>query len=118
MSFVAPSTDLVPRSRGLIPRYEDVLPYIAEGMNVGETLGVTVDGFESMCGIPLCLVPGALQRFASFTDAIAGTSAEEFVKPEACTSCALRSRCFGLRRGYAELYGTDALRPVADEAVS
>ena len=114
VSFVAPSTDLVPRTRALIPRYEDVLPHVAEGMLAGEALGVTVDGFESMCGIPLCLVPGALQRFIPFSDADPGSSAEEFVKPAGCGSCVLRARCFGLRRGYAELYGTDALRPVLD----
>lgn len=114
VSFVAPSTDLVPRTQALIPRYEDVLPHVAEGLRVGESLGLTVDGFESMCGIPLCLVPGALQRFVPFSDATPGASAEEFVKPAGCASCVLQTRCFGLRRGYAELYGTEALRPVLD----
>lgn len=114
VSFVAPSTDLVPRTQALIPRYEDVLPHVAEGMRVGEAEGVTVDGFESMCGIPLCLVPGDLQRFVPFSDAVPGASVEEFVKPAGCASCVLQTRCFGLRRGYAELYGTEALRPVLD----
>ncbi|MCR9165701.1 MAG: radical SAM protein [Nannocystaceae bacterium] len=114
VSFVAPSTDLVPRTRALIPRYEDVLPHVADGMRVGEAAGVTVDGFESMCGIPLCLVPGDLQRFIPFSDAVHGASVEEFVKPAGCASCVLQTRCFGLRRGYAELYGTEALRPVLD----
>lgn len=114
VSFVAPSTDLVPRTRALIPRYEDVLPHVAEGMRVGDAEGITVDGFESMCGIPLCLVPGDLQRFIPLSDAVPGASAEEFVKPAGCASCVLQTRCFGLRRGYAELYGTEALRPVLD----
>ena len=118
VSFVPPSTDLVPRTRALIPRYEDVLPHVAEGMRVGEAKGVTVDGFESMCGIPLCLVPGDLQRFVPFSDAVHGASAEEFVKPAGCASCVLQTRCFGLRRGYAELYGTEALRPVLDRTPS
>jgi MoaA/NifB/PqqE/SkfB family radical SAM enzyme len=118
VSFVAPSTDLVPRTQSLIPRYEDVLPHVAEGMRVGEAKGVTVDGFESMCGIPLCLVPGDLQRFIPFSDAVHGASAEEFVKPAGCASCVLQTRCFGLRRGYAELYGTEALQPVLDRTPS
>jgi len=118
VSFVAPSTDLVPRTRDLVPRYEDVLPFVAEGMRLGEAAGLTVDGFESMCGLPLCLVPGDLQRFLPFSDAVPGLSAEEFVKPAACASCVLQTRCFGLRRGYAELYGTEALQPVLDRIPS
>ncbi len=114
VSFVAPSTDLVPRTRALIPRYEDVLPLVAEGMRRGTAAGIDVDGFESMCGIPLCLVPGDLEPFARFAEASPGRSAEEFVKPAECVSCVLQTRCFGLRRGYAELYGTEALRPVLD----
>lgn len=116
VSFVAPSTDLVPRTRALIPRYEDVMPDVAEGMRVGSAAGVTVDGFESMCGIPLCLVPGDVQRFSPLSPAAAGASSEEFVKPATCTSCVLQTRCFGLRRGYAELYGTEALQPVLERS--
>ncbi len=118
VSFVAPSTDLVPRTRALIPRYQDVLPQVAEGMRRGRAAGIDVDGFESMCGIPLCLVPGDLEQFVGFADASAGLSAEEFVKPAGCTTCVLQTRCFGLRRGYAELYGTEALRPVLDRTPS
>ncbi len=118
VSFVAPSTDLVPRTRALIPRYEEVLPHVAEGMRQGEAAGLTVDGFESMCGLPLCLVPGDLRRFVPLADAVPGLSTEEFVKPAGCASCVLQTRCFGLRRGYAKLYGTEALRPVLDRSTS
>lgn len=118
VSFVAPSTDLVPRTRALIPRYEDVLPLVADGMRLGEAMGLTVDGFESMCGLPLCLVPGDLRRFVPLADAVPGLSSEEFVKPAECASCVLQTRCFGLRRGYAELYGAEALRPVLDRSSS
>jgi sulfatase maturation enzyme AslB (radical SAM superfamily) len=116
VSFVAPSTDLVPRTRALIPRYEDVLPYVAEGLREGEARGIVVDGFESMCGLPLCLVPGDLQRFIPLADADHGLSQEEFIKPDGCAACVLQTRCFGLRRGYADLYGSEALRPVLDRS--
>ena len=36
----------------------------------------------------------------------------EFVKPAPCAGCVLESRCFGLRRGYAQMYGWDELRPL------
>ncbi len=118
VSFVGPSTDLVPRTRALIPRYEDVLPLVAEGMRIAEAHGLELGGFESMCGIPLCLVPGDLQRFIPLASAWAGLSETEFLKPAGCSACVLQTRCFGLRRGYAELYGTEALRPVLERSSS
>ena len=42
----------------------------------------------------------------------ADRGAGEFVKTGACATCRLDRRCYGLRRGYAELHGTDELRPV------
>ena len=41
-----------------------------------------------------------------------GRGGGEFVKPAPCAGCVLESRCFGLRRGYAQMYGWDELRPV------
>ncbi|MEM6293847.1 MAG: radical SAM protein [Myxococcota bacterium] len=118
VSFVGPSTDLVPRTRALIPRYEDVLPLVAEGMRIAAGHDLELGGFESMCGIPLCLVPGDLQRFIPLASAWAGLSESEFLKPPGCSACVLQTRCFGLRRGYAELYGTEALRPVLERSSS
>jgi hypothetical protein len=39
-----------------------------------------------------------------------GTDGGEFIKVDACRSCAAGRRCYGLRRGYAALYGTSELR--------
>src|SRR2546423_6272317 len=60
VSFVGPSTELVPRDRDLIPRYQDVLPELSAGVRRARELGVKLHGFESMCGVPLCLVPDDL----------------------------------------------------------
>jgi hypothetical protein len=38
-------------------------------------------------------------------------AASEFVKPAPCQRCDLKSKCFGIRRGYADLYGIDELKP-------
>jgi molybdenum cofactor biosynthesis enzyme MoaA len=110
VSFVGPSTELVPRDRELIPRYEDVLPVLAEGIRRAEALGVKLHGFESMCGVPLCLVPRDLAGY--FQLAEVRDEPGEFLKTEACHACSLEKRCWGLRRGYAELYGTGELRAV------
>jgi MoaA/NifB/PqqE/SkfB family radical SAM enzyme len=109
ISFVAPSTDVVPRE--VVPRYTDVLPHLGAALEEAARLGLAVDGFQSMCGMPLCLVPGDASRHQAIAGVTDGDTTE-FVKPPPCRSCALSSRCYGLRRGYADLYGSDELRPV------
>ena len=109
LSFVGPSTDLVPRDRGLIPRYADALPAIAEALAECRRLGVRVFGLESMCGLPLCLVPGDVRDLAVI-DLPADLDQGEFLKTEECGRCALQAKCWGLRRGYAEIHGTGELR--------
>ncbi len=112
ISFVAPSTDVVPRERALVPPYTDVLPMLAEAVAQAEARGLELGGFESMCGVPLCLVPRALDRYFALGELDAGVDAGEFVKPPACTACALSSRCHGVRRGYVALHGDGELAPV------
>ncbi len=106
VSFVAASTELVPRDASLIPRYCDILPHLAEGLR--RSL-VPILGFESMCGIPLCLVP---ENLSSFFELPVAPRDPEFMKTETCRECSLESRCWGIRRGYAELHGTSELRAI------
>ena len=110
VSHVAASTDVVPHDASLIPRYTDVMPFLAEGVRLAKSLGVTLTGFESMCGVPLCQVPDDVTPF--FELAEAPPDGGEFVKADACGRCSLDRRCFGVRRGYAELHGTSELQPV------
>ena len=112
VSFVAASTDIVPRDRALIPRYSDVLPLLADAVTEAARLGVKLLGFESMCGIPLCLVPASLDGIA-LAEIPAGFDRGEFLHADACRGCRYETTCFGIRRGYAELYGTSELRTVA-----
>lgn len=112
VSFVAPSTDVVPRERWLIPRYADALPPLEEAFARARALGVAVIGLESMCGLPLCLVPDRLSEFLGKAPIVDGGDEGEFLRAEACVDCALSTRCWGLRRGYAEIHGTSELRAV------
>ncbi len=112
VSFVGMSTDLVPREAWLVPRYRDVLPPLTEGLARARGHGLEVGGFDSMCGLPLCLVPQDQLPFFSLAQVPAAYDGGEFVKPAPCTRCVLQSRCFGLRRGYARMYGWDELRPL------
>lgn len=108
ISFVAPSTDVVPRDARLVPRYSDVRPFLSEALLRAERLGLAVRGFESMCGIPLCLLPPNVGD--DLADLGHDEGAGEFLRAEACTSCSARARCFGVRRGYADLHGLAELR--------
>jgi len=112
VSFVAPSTDVVPRTKALIPRYADVIPALAEGIRRAREHGLSLSGFDSMCGLPLCLVPDDLGDFFALPEAPEGYGHGETFYAEPCQRCDLRGRCFGLRQGYAELHGTGELRPV------
>jgi MoaA/NifB/PqqE/SkfB family radical SAM enzyme len=117
-SFVGSHTDVVPRTTALIPRFADVLPALVAGLARAAAAGVRVVGFDSMCGLPLCLVPEAERyQFSSLAVAADGGGGE-FVKGEACTRCSEGHRCYGVRRGYAELYGTDELVPFVAPAAA
>jgi MoaA/NifB/PqqE/SkfB family radical SAM enzyme len=108
-SFVSPSTDLVPRTPELIPRYSEILEPLVSGLRRARELGVPVTGFESMCSIPLCLKPDGLDGYERLTEI--GEPSGEFDKPPVCAGCRQRTRCWGLRRGYLSLYGSTELRP-------
>jgi uncharacterized radical SAM superfamily Fe-S cluster-containing enzyme len=111
VSFVAPSADVVPRTPALIPRYSEVRASLDEALDEATRLDRKVVGFDSMCGIPLCLVPDRFRK-GPFLDMEQGYDRGEFLKPEPCSRCALERHCYGVRRGYAELHGTGELSPV------
>ncbi|MEI8255392.1 MAG: radical SAM protein [Deltaproteobacteria bacterium] len=112
ISFVAPSSDVVPKDRSLVPMYSDAMPNLALAVQEARALGVTIGGFESMCGIPLCLVPSPLSTEYNPSGIPEGFDRGEFVKTAACQACDLRTQCYGLRRGYLALHGDSELRPV------
>jgi MoaA/NifB/PqqE/SkfB family radical SAM enzyme len=115
-SFVGSHTDVVPRKTALIPRFTDVLPSLLAGLARARAAGVDVYGFDSMCGLPLCLVPEAERAGFSTIPVAPGGGGGEFVKGEVCARCSETHRCYGVRRGYAELYGTAELRPLSGGA--
>jgi len=112
VAIVAPSSDVVPREKGLIPRYMDVLPDLAAALREAARLGVTLIGFEDMCGVPLCLMPAEMKQDIRAFAIPEGYDGGEFVRGAACDACAYRGRCYGLRRGYRDLYGDGELRTI------
>jgi MoaA/NifB/PqqE/SkfB family radical SAM enzyme len=115
-SFVGSHTDVVPRTSALIPRFTEVMPPLLAGIAKARAAGLEICGFDSMCGLPLCLVP-EIERDGFSTIAVAPDGGGgEFVKSEVCARCAEGHRCYGVRRGYADLYGTSELRALCDDA--
>ncbi len=112
ISFVAPSSDVVPKEKALVPRYSDALPGLALAVQEARALKMNIGGFESMCGIPLCLVPSRLSSEYDLSEIPEGFDRGEFVKTAACQTCDLRMQCYGLRRGYLALHGDGELHPV------
>ncbi len=110
-SFVAPSTDLVPRTKALIPRYSDMAEPMRLGFARARELELEVTGFESMCAIPHCLKPDGLESYAGLSPVEAGLERGEFLKPPICADCSQRDQCWGIRRGYVDLHGDAELRP-------
>ena len=112
VSFVAASTDLVPRDQAMLVRYTDALPQLVAAMEEADRLGVPLLGMETMCGVPLCLTPGDAGRWLDLPE-LDVDGGGEFIRAQACDACALRTRCYGIRRGYAEVYGDAELRTVS-----
>jgi len=113
VSVVAPSTDLVPQTPELIPRYSEIRPRLAEGIRLARSAGLAVTGFESMCAVPLCLVPDEVREYLLLPEVPPGSGGGEFVKVTACESCRVNERCWGVRRRYLDLFGPGELSPIA-----
>ena len=115
VSPVAASSDVVPKDKSMIPQYKDVMPDLVAAVREGERLGVPVLGFEAMCGVPLCVIPPEIQRKFKPAELNAVCDSDEFVRGTACKGCMYDGHCYGLRRGYMDLYGDGELRTVTGD---
>ncbi len=109
LSYVAASTDLVPRDAETIPRYSDVARSLAAAVTLATTLTVEIAGLDSMCAMPLCTLPEGLLDWRSLADAAVPSDERLFVRAPACEGCAARSKCWGVRPVYAQLHGLSEL---------
>lgn len=113
-SFVAASTDNVPRDTKLIPRFSDVAWALEAAHVAALERGLVFTGFESKCGVPACYLPRTLreEHFAHDLPDEERARATGFTKAPVCEGCEYDRRCYGIRTTYAELYGLDELRPI------
>ncbi len=101
ISLVAPSSDMVPRDREMVPRYSEVLETLSEAWRLARQLRLAISGLEAMYGLPLCLAPGDVRQALEVTDLPDDADKGE-VQPPVCATCALSSKCYGIRQGYAK----------------
>jgi len=113
-SFVAPSSN-VPRDVALVPRFSQVAWALEKALARSEALGLPLVGFDSQCGVPPCFLPDRI-RGSAFPEDLPEEELQAFAgsfrKSEACAKCSFTRRCYGVRAGYAEMYGTEELRPI------
>ena len=64
-----------------------------------EELGLHVERFHSMCGIPFCMGPEFTKSYVTLKHVDETLSGSDFVKPDPCNVCTLHSKCFCIRRG-------------------
>ena len=113
-SFVAPSSN-VPRDAALVPRFSDVAWALEAALSRAAALGLDLLGFDSQCGVPPCFLPERVRARAFAQDLPAqelAAFAGSFRKAPACERCSFTRRCYGVRSGYAEMYGTGELHAV------
>ena len=67
-SYVAASTDNVPRDTKLIPRFSDVAWAMEAAHLAAVERGIVWTGFDSKCGVPACYLPKAVREKHFTTD--------------------------------------------------
>ncbi len=111
-SFVAPM-DRVPKERWLVPRLSEAAPSLRAALDRCLAAGLRFTGPGSFCGVPLCVLDGDPRYYPDRHPVPEGSVAGEFVRAAACDGCRERPACRGLRRAYADLYGTGELRRIS-----
>ena len=119
-SFVGSHTDVVPRTAALIPRFTEVMPSLLAGLARARAAGLDVCGFDSMCGLPLCLVPEASATPSRHRALPPDAGDGEFVKADVCAQLRrglpLLRRAPRLRRAVRHRRAAPSLAP--DEAAA
>jgi len=111
LSYAHASTDLVPVSQAITPRFSDVRPSLATAIALAKEAGLVVRGFDGMCGLPLCFLDAGWMDLDGLAPVPGPNPPAGFLKPATCSDCALWGRCVGVRETYAHLHGLDELRP-------
>jgi len=90
---------------------------IGDALTLCMARGIMVT-IPQVCGLPPCLLPGYEHFVQLETPRLPGPKEKGKdagkVKAPACENCAVNTRCLGLWRRYADVFGVDDLRPYTD----
>ena len=101
-------------NKELVVRYRDAAPYLMEAIDYCIDNNVIVDGLAQKCGVPHCIVRGQAKYLVDAVAIADANRTQDWMRVAACGPCALRHQCYGVRRLYAWLYGTDEFKPVIE----
>ena len=101
LSFVSPTTGLVPRDADTVPRYSDAVDALSAAWRLATAAGVDVSGPD----IPSCVLPDDVRLAMQLPPIREDAGGEDYVRVAACVGCSLRGACLGVRRGYLAMYG-------------
>ena len=110
LAYVAPAGEAVTNFDKHIPRIEDVIDDVREGLAEAKRRRLRVK-FVAFCGLPPCL----LRPFEGFSDVTTTLGAVDYgdqhTKLPACEGCKYVGRCPGLWRSYLDRFGDPGVRP-------
>ncbi len=98
--------------RGLIPPLSEVRDVLIKALEKCYELKVPFSGLAGMCGLPPCILDGELRYYPDINRVAEADYLDDMVKAPCCAECSLDGYCFGMRRYYAEIYGTGELKSV------
>ena len=111
-----------------VPKWADAMPFMLDALERAEALGATLTSLNT----PHCVVPPHAWRM-QFNAAGMGltvvnpgghvfqletSSIEQGVFLPACSTCAARHACHGMRSDYIGVHGSDELQPLSPEQVA
>lgn len=99
-------------SRDLIPEMSRVAPELEKALNLCLEMKTPYAGLSAMCGIPPCIFKGNLRFYPDIRAVRPGADGRDMLRTDACAACSLTRHCHGIRRNYADMYGTDEFKAV------
>lgn len=102
-----------------LPRWSEVAPAAAAGLERARALGLEINGNTGECNLPPCVLGPALSAMAPasllrFGAGDGSTVATGSVKGPDCRRCSWDRYCPGVRAEYAAAHGFDEFRPLRE----
>ena len=98
--------------RGLIPNLTRLRQPLIQALDLCYETRAPFSGLAGMCGIPLCILDGDPRWFPDMRRVPRGLNPRDMIKTQECDACSLEPCCYGLRKHYADFFGTRELKAV------